>query len=510
MQSAAPRRLTAGVAAVVISAAAPVIVLAALRAAEAPLGCPNRFVYLYSPVPRMRVEAVPAGLAIAGVIAIGVLLAAHASARRRSMGVLAVVAAFGALAVWVYRAPPEHRNQHVFNMNSPSQDGAFVSESALIGSLTAYLRGFPARAATPPEQMRGTRVISNPPGATMIAYGVGRVLAASPALQRWTSSRIRGELAGDPRLEALAPRLTHGLVYAAVLQALWAASFIPLLLAARVFMPAAPAAAFAICASATPAVLLFSPGKDTAQLLTAGCILCLGVAAAVRCSAVAAALAGAAAVAGAVMSLAHVWLAAIVFVAALAECVRRRAIGRFAVRVAAPAAIGVLACAAGLRLLGLDLWSTARAVAAAQAAVTRGPDAMPLAWQALGIPLFLLFLSPAPFVYAAVRARGAGATITGGDRAAPHAPLGRDLLLLTVVVLIATVGFTNIETPRLWIPFVPLMLLGAWLWSGLPSRAGRTLALMVFCHLVCGLLTWVLMDMREAEQRLVAGYFYGQ
>ena len=39
--------------------------------------------------------------------------------------------------------------------------------------------------------------------------------------------------------------------------------------------------------------------------------------------------------------------------------------------------------------------------------------------------------------------------------------LGVWLIAGTTIVMLATIGFTNAETPRLWIPFVPLVLLGA-------------------------------------------------
>ena len=175
----------------------------------------------------------------------------------------------------------------------------------------------------------------------------------------------------------------------------------------------------------------------------------------------------------------------------------------FCLRCIAPAACG--AAAAALALFVLCDWNvlaTGRAVAASQAEVTRGADAMPFLWQTLGIPLFLLFAGPAlwaTFPWRLSRRRRAPAS--------SDARLGSHLFLVTAVVLVVTVGFTNLETPRLWIPFVPLLLLGGLLRGPFAASIGRRralfLAVLVTVQISCSAAQWCLMDARETEYRLL-------
>ena len=73
--------------------------------------------------------------------------------------------------------------------------------------------------------------------------------------------------------------------------------------------------------------------------------------------------------------------------------------------------------------------------------------------------------------------------------------------------MIATVGFTNVETPRLWIPFTPLLLLGGALQLSAFRQPGRKaavlLAVLVFAQFAVSAAQWSLMDARETEMRLL-------
>jgi hypothetical protein len=243
------------------------------------------------------------------------------------------------------------------------------------------------------------------------------------------------------------------------------------------------------------------------------------------------------------VSLVHVWVAAIVLAACLLHARKHPdALRSLLLRAVLPAALtAALVALALVWSTGLNVLETARAVAAAQAEVTRGPDAMPFLWQTLGIPLFLLFAGPAcwatalwllagrrrgsqpdtprpakrdrshfaPRRRAAARARNDDADPQTTDRPIEHARLGRYLLAITLLVLIATVGFTNVETPRLWIPFVPLILLGTMLQlpacRGNSPRTARLLAALVILQISCSAVQWHWMDMRESEHRLLPG-----
>ena len=202
------------------------------------------------------------------------------------------------------------------------------------------------------------------------------------------------------------------------------------------------------------------------------------------------------------ISLVHVWVAAALWVACALHA--RGTAGRWRslwLRNSLPAFAGALVVALLLYLLwGWDVLASAWAATRSQAQVTRGPGAMPLVWQVLGLPLFLLFAGPA--IWAVVL------WLTRGRMHDDDARFGGYLLASTALAMLVAVGFTNLETPRLWIPFVPLLLLGVALQLRvLRARAGRAalmLAVLVFAQVTISAAQWSLMDMREAEVRLLA------
>jgi hypothetical protein len=261
--------------------------------------------------------------------------------------------------------------------------------------------------------------------------------------------------------------------------------------------------------------LLFTPGKDPTQLLTVALPLYLWLLACRRRSIWVAACAGLCLVPALLVSLVHAWIAVVVVVATLLGTRGVPAQPRgLLLRVCFPATGAALLGAAGLYLLcGLDLLATARAVAASQAAVTRGPGAMPLARQLLGVPLFLLLAGPAWWATVLWNGGRYGRPAFATEEAAGSARLGRYLLLGSGLVMLATIGFTNLETPRLWIPFVPLLLLGGLLQlpllRGPAARTRLLLAALVFVQATCSAAHWSLMDMRETETRIVEERFFG-
>ncbi len=88
----ASRWLVLGLAAVL-----PLAVHVLLWRVGVPLGCPGRFVYLYSPVVSWRLSAVPPAVVLAAMLGLGVWWTAAADTRRRRLGFVTVVA--GSVAV---------------------------------------------------------------------------------------------------------------------------------------------------------------------------------------------------------------------------------------------------------------------------------------------------------------------------------------------------------------------------------------------------------------------------
>ena len=139
-------------------------------------------------------------------------------------------------------------------------------------------------------------------------------------------------------------------------------------------------------------------------------------------------------------------------------------------------------------------WSVARA----QSGVTRGPSTMPWWTELLGIPLFLLLAGPA--WWCGVLSWKPSRAASDGGR------FGLHLFCGAAAVMLATIGFTNMETPRLWIPFVPLLMLGTGLQAPSLRDTNRTtrwmLAALVLAQVTCSAIQWSFLDAREAEMRL--------
>ncbi|NUQ50774.1 MAG: hypothetical protein HUU27_12775, partial [Phycisphaerae bacterium] len=209
---------------------APLAALALLSAFDVPLGLPGRFVYPYSPVVGERLRALPWVPLLAAAIGLGAAWSQDSRRVRRIGGQALFWIGCVAGGAWSFVAPPQFVSQHYFNMVSPSHDGAFLAEARKIARLGEYLRRFPERARTPQEEMRGTRVISNPPGATVLARAVLRLMAGWPELAGALERAFVSAEVDDPRARR---EIAEALAFAIVLAALWLAAGPFIYLAAR-------------------------------------------------------------------------------------------------------------------------------------------------------------------------------------------------------------------------------------------------------------------------------------
>lgn len=486
----------------VCAAVIPLSVMRLLITLDVPLGKPGTFVYLYAQLPSYRLIAALPAFPLALIAGGAVLLVGGANKGRRLAGLLLGLATMAAISVWCLRAPPEHSFQHLFNMSSPSHDGAFFNESELVTSVPLYLSQFHLRARTPEERMRGTRVISNPPGATLLALAARAAVDGSQRLRAFASRPFHQAFADlPPKTIDHAAKAT---VYAWMLTVLWMLGGWMSYPLARLYLPPPAAMTAAFCCFVSPMTLTLSPGKDPMQLLTATAALYLWLRAYRDSRPMLAVLAGIAAVVVSMVGLIHVWIGLIALGATAWHA--RRAADRFRpflLRCLLPGVGGVLLALLALYwALDWNVIATVLAVARSQSEVTRGPEAMPLLWQALGVPLFLLFAGPAFWVLA----------FQSSDANDDTARLGRYLFVGTATIMIATVGFTNLETPRLWIPFMPLLIIGAA--TGQTrfrtgrSSAARFLALLAALQLAGSAIHWSFMDMRESETRIIEQRFF--
>lgn len=482
----------------VAAALVPVAATLVLAAFQIPLGKPGTLVYPYSSLDAIRLAKVAIALVPIGLLALAVRGAAgeRRGCEPLSVGLLAL--GIAGMGVWALISAPKWQRQNFFNMASPSHDGAFLLEAEHIREVGVgeYMRMFASRAAMPPGKMKGTRVISNPPAVTLIAAACDAAVRNSVGLRDTLTTLAIDE----PNIEENAQQhAARALLFSAVLIGMWVLGGVVFYGAVRTLAPPHIAVFVAACATVTPMTLLFTPGKDAAQLLTVALPLWLWLLAMKRGSAGLGVLAGAAVGLACLFSLVHIWVTVCVAGASVLAIGRLRDAGTL-LRVLSSALAGVLLASLALwGLAGYDVITATSAVAGAQAAVTRGDAAMLLAWQIVGVPLFLLFAGPALWFLALAMRRG--------STPSAHAMFGRGLILTCVLVMLLTVGFTNIETPRLWIPFAALLTLGLTLaahWIDGDRRAvARTLAWVVAIQGLVSAYQWSKMDMRETELRLL-------
>ena len=480
-----------------ISFVAPFAFILILYARNIPLG-QGYFLYRWSPVRELRA---PAAVWIAPVIGLAcgaVWLATRKTAGTRRGGVALFVVTVATLAAWSWLAPPQAMTQQMFNLTSPSSDGAFLIEAGKVTSVSQYLHDFPdmLRHKTP-ALMGGTRVLSNPPGMTVFAYEAVRPQNTPSWIEQ---ALLKGQgLAEDQLpLAAATVRLGFWLLMA------WVAAGMAAYGLGREFLSPAGAIVFATVATFNPCTVNFVPGKDPAQLLTINAMLWAWFAGLKRRSAIASGLAGVALLIGSTFSLIHIWVAAAALLATLwHDRADRKAV---LVKGVVPAAVGAVLVIVAARIaldfnIPLTLWTTQKRWSEIQKTFTMNRAA----WYAIGLPIFLLFLSPGLW------------TLAGMSLRRPRLDFGTRLVLCTaatMALIYFALGVTY-ELPRLWVAFLPPLTLGFAIdWSllrGKPAehpRLARVLMLIVAVQIFFTAFHWTFFDAREAEYRLSTRRFY--
>lgn len=465
-----------------------------------PLGETGRFVYRYSKVLQERLARGAALVPVIALFVVAARLLARPGASARAGVVIGGVAMAG-LTAWTWWVPPYFLQQHSVNLLSPSHEGAFLIEAAMeVRSPSEYLRRFDRERLTKSvEEMRGTRVLSNTPGTTLLAYGMMQAFPSDPREPGVFEGYL---LRNDTRPEDV-PAVAYAMKFSIVLAVLWGASSAFAYLLGRQFLSPLGAGLFAVLVTFNPATANFVPGKDPAQLLTINAMLWAWFAGVKRKSPVWTAVSGGVLVIGAAWGLIHVWVALAALVATAWNVWRERepvgaAVTRYLV---APATGAVVVALAIYLATGWNVVGTLLAVSRRYGEVQQWIRYDRRLWFWIGLPLFLLFVSPVVYALVAARRR---AWWRPGDE-------GWRILVSTVAVMavVYLVGVTY-ELPRLWVAFVPLLALGAVAgWPVVRGRDGRRafafVAALIVVHCVTTVMHVAALDARESEFRLQVG-----
>jgi hypothetical protein len=209
-------------------------------------------------------------------------------------------------------------------------------------------------------------------------------------------------------------------------------------------------------------------------------------------------LSGVALAAGLASGLIHAWVMAVLVVATAWHA----GVGRTLLRQALPAALGCAAFMLAVWLAGWNMPGTLLTVARRFSQV-QGTFAIDrTVYFLIGLPMFLLFLSP-----------GLVAAVVLTVRRWSLGGFGTKLMLVAAGAMLATylTGVTY-ELPRLWVAFLPTLTLGAMI--DLPllrarrGRAAMALVLIVVVQVLTTGLHWTRLDVRESEFRLSERRFF--
>jgi hypothetical protein len=398
-------------------------------------------------------------------------------------------------ACWMWWAPPSPIAQQSFNYRSLSHDGAFVVEAEHIDSLADYLRHFDERRLTVPiELMGGTRVLSNPPGAAILCYAVIKLFPSSPD----SKNRLEQMLMRDYDVAPVdVPITADALRCSAAFVLLWAMSSVLAYFLGRVFVSPQGALLFAVLVTFNPCAVHFTPGKDSVQLVTINAMLWMWFLGWRRKSVMFSGISGAFLVIGATLGLIHFWIAAAMIAATVwhDRKIPVKQMGAFAIGAIAVVAMVYLA-------IGWNIPATLLAVARRFAQVQKTFQMNHLIWFGIGLPLFLLFIAPGAWVFAAMHLRRF------------RLGLGMKLVICTLAVMLLTyaIGVTY-ELPRLWVAFIPPLMLGLMIdrpiaKSRSSATVTRAMIVIMTIHILFTAYHWTILDARESEYRLLSNRLF--
>lgn len=454
----------------------PIMAMLILAAFNVPLGESAKLIYRYSPIREERsFRALPALLVLVPLTVFVV---------RQTRRAIAWLGLFLVLAgTWMWFAPPASLAQHEFNFISPAQDGAFVFETIYVRDARSYLDSFDDRVRRSVLEAGGSRVISNPPGLTLLGHAIGtRQLDFSDPLQRLIRDRLQ---MGEEEI----PIATTGIRLAMLLHVVWMLSGTVAYALARLFCSRAGAIAFAIVVAFNACTVHFTPGKDSAQLLLINAMLFAWFGGWKLNKPWMSLLAGAVFAIAMTFTLLTMWIALV----AASTCGWRGR--RHLLFTAIGAAFTVIAISLMFDWNMLaTLWTLSRRFGEIQRELGFN---RPL-WFLIGLPIFVLFVSPAIWTFAAMRLRR-------------HRrwEFGERLLIATLTIMLVTyVIGVQYELPRLWIAFWPTLVLGLMLTLPMSRanespRAARLLATVAAMHVAFAIAHWTMLDAREAEHRLI-------
>lgn len=481
------------IASLVFCGAITLMSLIMLRWWKIPLG--QQFNYRYSELAELKTAV---GLWPIVVMLGPLALSAWCIARSKfralglSLGMLCILL----LAVWTALAIPRPIRQHSVNLVSPSHDGAFVMEAHDIPSLPDYLRNFSQYIHRSVRSMGGTRILANPPGMTILAVWERRIF---PVSHNWLTpvERYLIDKEGIDNDEATF-MFAHGLRFGMILLLMWALSAPLAYLLGRQFMAPLGAALFALLVTFNPCTVHFSPGKDAAQLLTINAMLLAWFNGVRRDRSWATALAGALLLVGAICGLIHFWIAIAALGASLWQSWSE---GRFKHEVLKH----VVAATLGFLLLALVIyfacgWNSIGTLIATGRLYNKVKNTIGInetLWLFIGLPIFLLFVTPAlwtTFFLTLRRWRVSG--------------FGVRLFICTFIsmALSYTLG-VSWELPRVWIAYLPLLFLATMidvpLFRSANARAVKPILVIVTVSMLFTAIHWTLLDVRESEYRAI-------
>jgi hypothetical protein len=208
---------------------------------------------------------------------------------------------------------------------------------------------------------------------------------------------------------------------------------------------------------------------------------------------------------GSTAGLVHFWGALFAVVAVVWESWGERLAVASLIRNALGAALGgIIVCGIAYLTIGWNIPLTLLAVSRRWTELQRTFDMNRGVWYAIGLPIFLLFVSPGLW------------TLLGLSLRRRRLNFGTRLAICTAAVMVLIYGPFGVtyELPRLWIAFLPTLTLGLAIdcpllrGRGSHPRAVIGMVLIVAAQLVFTAMHWTMLDAREAEYRLVTNRFY--